>query len=721
MLEKRTTIVLSVIAASLLAFILIFERGTLSSSDLAGRRGHVLTRFVRDQVTQVELVRGEEEAIVLEREPLEDDAEEGAIADFRLAAPVDARADQDAVGSFLGALEWLMATRTLDGITDEDRARYGLSAPRFVVRFRVAGEQVALRVGGEAPEGQGIYVGVEGQDRAYVVGADFLESIDHDLAHFRDKALFPRDFYATDARAIRVGGEVTVAFAKEGETWLVSEPVRGWANRGAVDRLKRLASEATVARFVTEEASELGRYGLDRPWRDLTITRPDDARGQKSGRLRVGAVCGEHTDERYALVADGGPVVCVLSSALDALTLEESTLRESRLLPLSADAVEGLVLEGAGGRLELRREDSEWQRVREGEAPVPADDGAIAEWLGALRDSRAVGFEDIAGDAPGRGLGAPAATLTIRRSDADEELVLRLGESGPEGAWVRRGEEAALARFEAPVAELLAATALRFRDRALVPEEAASAQAITIRRGGIEERAVRGEGGTWRLEAPIVAEADRVVVRELARQVADLRAERFVAERALAEHGLGAPAQTIAVRFADEGEAARTVTLRIGAPAEGGAFAQLEGDEAVFVLGQAALEGLEGSLVSLDLLTIDTSEAQSIRIERGGAVVADLRREGTVWQTASGAPAHADRTQALLERLSTLRASGVLRYADAPLSPATRITVTSSSGSTTLEVGDSESDSGAPIRRSDVGVIYEIRADLVSVLRTYVP
>src|SRR5690606_28902201 len=118
-------------------------------------------------------------------EPLADDAEEGAIADFLLAAPVDSRADQEADGSFLGALEWLMATRTLEGIGDEDRQRYGLADPRFVVRFRVAGEQVALRVGGEAPEGQGVYVGVEGDDRAYVVGADFIESIDHDLSHFR--------------------------------------------------------------------------------------------------------------------------------------------------------------------------------------------------------------------------------------------------------------------------------------------------------------------------------------------------------------------------------------------------------------------------------------------------------------------------------------------------------------------------------------------------------
>src|SRR5690606_16489882 len=115
------------------------------------------------------------------------------------------------------------------------------------------------------------------------------------------------------------------------------------------------------------------------------------------------------------------------------------------------------------------------------------------------------------------------------------------------------------------------------RARDLVDEAAADARAITLVRGGVEERAVRADGGDWRLEAPIQAEADRVIVREVVRQIAELRAERFVAERAAAEHGLSAPRLTASVRFqaSDESEdEATTVTLRVGAPADdGGAYA----------------------------------------------------------------------------------------------------------------------------------------------------
>lgn len=712
MLDKRTTIALSVVLASLVGFILVFERGTLSTADLARRSGHVLTRFVRDRVTEVSLQRAGEEAIVFDRAPLGEHAAEGELADFRIVAPVRADADQDAVDSFLGALQWLTATRTLDGLTAEDRSRYGLDAPRFTVRFTAAGREIALRIGGDAPEGQGVYAAVEGEDRGYVVGRDFVESIDHELSHFRDKNLFPSDFYGSAAREIRLGGEAlpAVVFEKADPRWQVTEPVEGWANAGIVDGLTRLTREARIARFVAEDAGELGRYGLDAPWREVTFTRPEDAAGTRVARLRVGAVCGEHAEERYAIVGDTGPVVCVLTSRLDALALEGRELRETRLLPVPTDAVESLVLEGAE-RLELRREDAGWTlKVGEGEAR-PADSAAVEAWIGGLRDRRALDFE--AGG--GHGLAAPGRTLTVRRSDADEALVLKLGAVDGEGAWIGRGDEPASVRFEPAVAELLDASPLRFRDRALVSAEPGDARSIVMRSGGLEERAVRGEGGTWQLETPISAEADRVVVRELARAIAGLRAERFVAERPAPEHGLSAPGRTVTAGF-EEGE---TVTLRIGAETEGGAFAQLEG-EPVFVLPAATLETLDVHLVSRDLLTLDVAGAQSIRIERAGSPPVELRRDGSGWKMADGAEADPERTRALLDRLSSLRASGVERYG-APESAALTVTVTTPNGATSLGFGEGEGEAFVPASRAGVDVTYRVAPDQLAPISAFLP
>ncbi|HJL20255.1 MAG TPA: DUF4340 domain-containing protein [Sandaracinaceae bacterium LLY-WYZ-13_1] len=727
-MSKKVTIVLAVLNAALLGYILLVERGSLSTSEVAGRSGHVLRRFVRERVDRVTLERSDEPALVFVRER-DEDADELDLGTWRIAAPIEANADDDAVDGFLSALEWLMAERTLQDVTAEDRTRFGLDDPRLAVRFTVGDEEVELRVGGEAPTGEGVYASVEGTGRVYVVGEDFVESIDHGVGFFRDKDLF-FEFYAGDADAIRLEGDGLVyRFAQEDGVWRVREPVAGWANRGLVDRLLRLTRELEAARFVADEPSGLAEYGLEAPWRELVVSRPADAEGAREARLAVGEACSEHEDERYARVGDG-PVVCVAAADVAALSFEADAVRERRLLAVSDDRVESVRVEAGERRLALRRTESGWELEADGETAA-ADDAAISAWLGALRDQRAERFEPVEGEAPGHGLGEPRATVTVRRTDDEGQEVLRLGEATDQGAWVRRGDEAAVARFGASAAELLTPAAIRFRDRALVGAAPGEARAITVRSGGTEERAVRGEGGAWRLEAPLSTEADRVVVRDVARQIAELHAARFVAAQPAPEHGLAEPSRVVTVRFEPQEGDARTVTLRIGAETVEGAYGRLGEDGPVFELESAVVEALERRLVSRDLLTVPTEDLSALRIERGEETVSLERAEGR-WRRTDGGEADPDRTRELLDRLGTLRASGVMRYGepDGTLGltpPAVRVVATrreSAEGprTVTLELGaeQGEGDRAAvPARRSDLAVIFRFRPELVRILREY--
>lgn len=721
-MSKRVTIILAALNSILLVFIFFYERGQLSTSDRAGRSGHVLRSFVRDRVDRVELTRGDDEPIVFVRERTEDDE----VGTWTLAGPIATAADDDAVDSFLGALEWLTAHRTIDEVAPEDHTRFGLDEPRFIVRFHVLDQSFELRVGGEAPTGEGIYASVEEEQRAFVIGEDFIESIDHDLTHFRSKELFD-GFYASGAERVQLNDGERIRFERENDVWRLRAPGTGWASQGLVDGILRITRELTATRFMDESAEDLARFGLDEPWRELTVTRAEDASGEHVARLRVGAECGEHEGERYAIDGDGGPVVCVLVSDIDALEVDRERLREARLLTVANDAVEKLVLSVGERRLELRREEDGW-RIYTGSAGAPgdpavADDDAVAAWLTELRDTRAQAHEDLEGE-PGHGLDEPGATLAVHRTGAEEPIALRFGDADEEGVWVRRGDEAALMRF-GPM-DIAAVDALRFRERELVGATPGDARQITIRRDGREERATRGEGGTWSLETPFEAEADRVVVRTIARQLATLRAERFITGGPEREHELGAEAPTTTVVYAPEEGDERTVTLRLGAETEGGLFAQLDGEDAVFVVSREGVDALTSSLVSLDLLTISSEGLAAIRLERGAEVV-ELTYEGGSWRTAGGA-ADAERTRQLIDRLGTLRAVGVLRYDDDALSaPAARVTVTqrgAGSEPVVLQLGATEgegADAFVPMRREGLGVVYRVRPDTVRTILDFAP
>src|SRR5689334_3179985 len=98
----KASIVLGVIAALLLGFILIFEKGTLGTRDIENRQGQVLPEMVRERVTKLEIQR-QGKTLVLERNPEGIDEE----ALWKVKAPYQAEADQDAVDTVLGDMEWL--------------------------------------------------------------------------------------------------------------------------------------------------------------------------------------------------------------------------------------------------------------------------------------------------------------------------------------------------------------------------------------------------------------------------------------------------------------------------------------------------------------------------------------------------------------------------------------------------------------------------------------
>jgi hypothetical protein len=120
----RTTIILGVVAVVMAAFILVFERDTITSREMDDRKGHLLQRFVRERVEKLEIER-DGEKIVLVKEPGDEEGFDEST--WRLTQPWKAKADTTTVDSLLGTLEWIDAKRTLENISQADRKRFGFN------------------------------------------------------------------------------------------------------------------------------------------------------------------------------------------------------------------------------------------------------------------------------------------------------------------------------------------------------------------------------------------------------------------------------------------------------------------------------------------------------------------------------------------------------------------------------------------------------------------
>jgi hypothetical protein len=750
-MSKRATLVLAVLTAVMLAFILVYERHTLSSGELESRRGQVLDRFVRPRVSRIEIRRGDELVVAMVRdEEAEETLDTFDVGSWHLTEPVTGDADPDAIDGVLQACEALSARRTLEGISDDDRARFGLDAPRLVITLQVADETQVVRVGADDEEAGATYVEVEGTGRAHLVGRDFFEALDHDTDHFRSKELLadlvPRDVQRLTWRL----GEIETRLERRDARWLASAPFEGWARRATVDAIIDVLVDARITRFVREGGEAL----LEAPRASLEVgLRERDGEGRDTGRSRVarlvvGAPCpaaegaaadGAESPASYAVRVDDGPIACVAASALEAVLDASAPMRETRLLVATEDQIERLELGGAAP-LELRRDEGAWKLVEGGSERI-ADDEGVAEYVRALRAQEAESFEPATPEnLAARGLERPRGRVRAQRSDGDDAEEILVGVADTVGVWVRRGDEPVLARFVGDAEGLLAPDALRFRSREVVAREADDVVRLAIVRGGVEET-LATENGAWRIEAPHALAADRVATRDVVRTLATLRALRWVAGETTPSMGLESPRVRARLEMrepppadphdheGDEGHdenegpdpatLPRTVEIVIGADTEGGAFARVVGEPAAFVVAEEVVRALAQPLVDRELLGLDTSSATRLTVTSGSGTFALERQEGR-WMV-DGRAAAPDATEAFLERLRSLRARGVVAYGQGAAGAASLvIEIAAATGDRRLEIGAAEGD-WFHARRADLPVDFQLSRDVVDALTGYRP
>jgi hypothetical protein len=694
MQSVRISIVLGVLAASLLVFIVWVERGTLTSGELEQRKGTAIPALVRDRISKLEIQRAGS-MVVVERETIDDDAEE-ATETWQVRVPFRAKADQDAIDTLLGELEFLDARRRIEGISEADRKRFGFDSPRFRLWFTVGGSRIPVVVGNESPRGDGVYVRAADPDIAFVASKELVQTLSHDAAHYHTKEMHDGAMMLT-ALAVSVRderGERSARKLADG-SWQLQPPAAGMASQPTVSAIVEAFDGLRAKRFVEQSAKELGRYGLDTPRVDITLRSKatsdtagdpsaDKAKSRSTGqeevvRLRVGRSCPDHPGESYATIDDTGTVSCVLDEDVNGLrkTLEE--LREGRLLPFDDDVVSSIQLDRAELRMVLTKSDDRWtyEAFKAGKSQLKGEarSEAVGEWLAALRTTTAERWQDGSLGAVGA---ADLISLGVARGKDKPRYEVRI-QASQHSLLAQRAGEPQLAIFPGSALAHLSPTAARFRALQLITLPEDSLRDLEIRRDAQLERLVRSKDGkTYEIAAPIHAEADPARVAALTRMLSSLQAVRFVSDAPAEVHGLAEPLLSVAISHEDasKNSSRQHITVRIGAITDGGHYAQLEGQPGVFVLAPQLGELLAEPLISRSALAVSRDRISSVDLERGGRRIHIERRGQDFTATDEAAPAGA-----IVDAIATLRASSVEAYGTPPpvqglQKPYAQITVT---------------------------------------------
>jgi hypothetical protein len=176
-MSARAPIILLVIAAILLTYVLVFERGRPGRTEIDSRSGLLLESVVPERISRVRIASGEERVALVR-------TGEGFDETWTLEEPARAPADSDAVEDYLRNWEFAIPVRTMENPTPEDLRSFGIDSPKAEITFEMGRAKVRVSLGSGTPVDGGGYVRIDDRRQITVVGQDVVGLFDRSADAF---------------------------------------------------------------------------------------------------------------------------------------------------------------------------------------------------------------------------------------------------------------------------------------------------------------------------------------------------------------------------------------------------------------------------------------------------------------------------------------------------------------------------------------------------------
>ena len=372
-----------------------------------------------------------------------------------IVKPLRARADDEKVGDLIAQVT---TARIQQFVADDhgDLRPYGLAEPRgSITLFSQEGKKDqkveiadSIKVFGQEDKGQMLQIGSgpeKEKDQVYVRfaprGAVYTlpkkieEVLNIKPADLRDYHLVRIDTNVLDRITIDVPGKGKTVLARKDGNWTIASRNDAPADSSAVRRLIDTLQNQRVTKFVEDVASNLPKYGLDKPHLQLTFssfasenTAETKAGEQPFATLAFGK---EDGDNVYARLTDEPFVVAVRRGSLDQISADPLQWQELSIFKFKPDEIHRLSIT-TDKELSLERgENNQWHWIKGNGAIDRTNVQSVLNRLSSLHALRWLGATK-----PQDGFEKPQLTLAFTTSpDNKASHKLIIGAPASDGTW----------------------------------------------------------------------------------------------------------------------------------------------------------------------------------------------------------------------------------------------------------------------------------------------
>jgi hypothetical protein len=373
---------------------------------------------------------------------------------WEIVKPLKARGDDQKINDLLAQV----TTAQIQQFIAEDQGDlrpYGLAEPRGSITLFSGDDKSAgrtdssrgetgqtLQIGGvPEKEKEQVYVRFTARNAVYTLPKKIEELLAVKPADLRDRHLVRIDTNILDRITIDAPGKGKTVLARKDENWTIASRNDQPANAGEVLRLLNVLKAEQVTKFVEDVASDLPKYGLDKPQLQVTLSSyasentPESTAGEQPfATIAFGKVEGDNV---FARLGDEPFIVAVRRGLLDSIFADPLQWQELAIFRFKPDEVHKLTVASDREYALVRNENKEWTWMSGSEPINQVNVQSLLNTLTVLRAMRWAGATNAA-----QGVDKPQITITFATSPDDKNVhKLMIGASAGEGMWFARTEE----------------------------------------------------------------------------------------------------------------------------------------------------------------------------------------------------------------------------------------------------------------------------------------
>jgi len=358
--------------------------------------------------------------------------------------PLRARGDDQKIADLIAQI----TTARIQQFVADDHGNlhaYGLAEPSGAITLFTQEDKQgqSLQIGGTPEkEKDQLYVRFAPRGFVYTLPKKIEEILGTKPNDLRDRDLARIDTNILDRITIDPAGRGKIVLARKGENWTITSRKNAPANSGEVRRLIDTLQKEQVTKFVEDVASNLPKYGLDKPQLQLTLssfasenTAETKAGEQAFATIAFGKVDGDNV---YARLADEPFVVAVRRSLLDQIFTDPVQWQDLSIFKFKPEQIHRVSVTAQYESTLARDAKGEWTWVA-GNGEINQTN--VQSLLHALSNLHAVHWIASA-NAAQSGLDKPQLTITFTTLPDDKSVhKLSIGSKQGDGTWFARVEE----------------------------------------------------------------------------------------------------------------------------------------------------------------------------------------------------------------------------------------------------------------------------------------